>query len=143
MESVVTAAAFREASGGRLVLIVDDDPAMRTLCAMSLQMEGLVVLEAPDGETALAHARSDCPDLVLTDVKMPGLDGFALAEALRDDLRTSRVPLIFLSGETGTANKARADELGALAYVTKPFDPDALASLVEDALSSPGVAAAG
>ena len=63
--------------------------------------------------------------------------------ALRGDLGTSRVPLIFLSGETGTANKARADELGALAYVTKPFDPDALASLVEDALSSPGVAAAG
>jgi CheY-like chemotaxis protein len=51
---------------------------------------------------------------VLTDVKMPGLDGFELAKALRDDVRTRQVPLIFLSGETGTGNRARADELGAL-----------------------------
>ena len=141
MESAVPAPASRTFSGRRLVLIVDDDPVMRTLCAISLHFEGLVVLEAPDGRTALAQARSECPDLVLTDVKMPGLDGFELAEALRDDVRTRQVPLIFLSGETGTGNRARADELGALAYVTKPFDPSTLASLVEIALSRPAVAA--
>jgi CheY-like chemotaxis protein len=141
MESAPSASASRRFAGRRLVLIVDDDPVMRTLCAISLNISGLVVREAPDGETALAQARSECPDLVLTDVKMPGLDGFELAEALRDDVRTRQVPLIFLSGETGTGNRARADELGALAYVTKPFDPSTLASLVEIALSRPAVAA--
>ena len=72
----------------RRVLIVDDDPAIRTLCAFNLQQEGLVVVEAADGRLALEEARSERPDLVVTDVMMPGLDGFELAEALQRDERT-------------------------------------------------------
>jgi CheY-like chemotaxis protein len=124
------------------VLIVDDDPAIRMLCSTNLELDGLVVLEAADGRGGLEQARAERPDLVLTDVMMPGLDGFQLAEALRGDERTREVPLIFLSGETGTANEARAHELGALAYLTKPFDPTALASLVRSALTGVGAAAA-
>ncbi len=133
---MATPAATPDHSNGKppRVLIVDDDPAMRMLCAINLQREGLVVLEAGDGPTGLAHARAECPDLVLTDVTMPGLDGFQLAEALRRDERTSDVPLIFVSGERGAVNEARAHELGALAYLTKPFDPTALASLVAGVL---------
>ena len=82
------------------VLVVDDDPAMRLLCAINLELEGLVVLEAEDGLSALARARAEKPDLVVTDVSMPRLDGFGLAEALRRDRRTRRIPLVFLSGET-------------------------------------------
>lgn len=107
------------------VLIVDDDPAIRMLCSVNLQIEGLPVLEAVDGEHGLEQARSERPDLVVTDVMMPGLDGFQLAEALRSDDRTRQIPLIFLSGEAGPANTERAHELGALAYLTKPFDPPA------------------
>jgi response regulator RpfG family c-di-GMP phosphodiesterase len=77
----------------RRVLIVDDDPAIRMLCAFNLQQEGLVVVEAADGELALEQARSERPDLVVTDVMMPGLDGFDLAEALRRDERTHEIPL--------------------------------------------------
>lgn len=131
-------AATPERAGSRKpprVLIVDDDPAMRMLCSINLQIEGLVVLEATDGRTGLARACSERPDLVLTDVTMPGLNGFELAEALRRDSRTCRVPLIFLSSESGPDNEARAHELGALAYVTKPFDPTALASLVASVLA--------
>jgi CheY-like chemotaxis protein len=116
------------------VLIVDDDPAMRMLCSINLQLEGLVVLEAPDGRSGLVQARSECPDLVVSDVRMPGLDGFQLAEALRRDERTCQVPLIFLSSEPRNANEARADALGAFAYLTKPFDPTALSSLVATVL---------
>jgi len=65
------------------VLIVDDDPATRMLCSVNLQLEGLRVLEATDGHHGLERARFESPDLVLTDVTMPGLDGFQLAEALR------------------------------------------------------------
>jgi CheY-like chemotaxis protein len=128
------------ANGGekklRRVLIVDDDPAIRLLCAVSLQNEGLVVLEAPNGRRGLERALSESPDLVLTDVMMPGIDGFQFAEAMRRDQRTQQIPLIFLSGETGPANAERASELGALAYVKKPFNAPALASLVASALSS-------
>ena len=125
------------------MLIVDDDPAIRMLCSINLQLEGLDVLEATNGHIGLEQARSTCPDLVLSDVMLPGLDGFQFAEALRRDERTSRVPLIFLSAASGTANEARAHALGALAYLTKPFDPTALAAMVADVLAGAGAAAAG
>ncbi len=112
------------------VLIVDDDPASRTLCAFNLQIEGLVVLQATDGRCGLEQARSERPDLVLTDVMMRGLNGFQFAEALRGDERTRRIPLVFISAEAAPVNAARARELGALAYVTKPCDFPALALLV-------------
>lgn len=112
------------------VLIVDDDPATRLLCAANLEIAGLVVLEAPDGRRGLERARSERPDLVLTDVAMPGFDGFQLAEALLRDERTRQIPLIFLSGDTEAAHLARAHELGALAYLGKPFDAAAVASVV-------------
>ena len=122
----------------RRVLVVDDDPAIRMLCAVNLEIEGLVVLEAADGRRALEQARYGHPDLVVTDVMMPGLDGFDLAEALRRDERTREIPLIFLSGEADPANADRARRLGALAYLTKPFDPPALASLVAGELGRAG-----
>jgi CheY-like chemotaxis protein len=115
------------------VLIVDDELAIRMLSSINLQIEGLRVLEAADGERGLEQARSERPDLVVTDVMMPGLDGFQLAEALRPE-RTRQIPLIFLSSEVGPANAERANVLGALAYLTKPFDPSALASLVAGAV---------
>ena len=117
------------------VLIVDDDPAIRLICAASIEDHGHVVTEAADGQRALAQVRAERPDLVLTDVTMPRLDGFELAEALRGDAATIAIPLIFLSGETTAQNRARAEALGALAYITKPFDPGALASIVSEALS--------
>lgn len=119
----------------RRVLIVDDDPGTRELCAVSLQLAGIDVLVAADGRDGLERARSECPDLVLTDVMMPGLDGFELAKALRRDWRTRQIPLIFLSGETRVLNAARAQALGAVAFLTKPFDPNALALLVEGVFS--------
>jgi CheY-like chemotaxis protein len=120
------------------VLIVDDDSNTRALCSINLLLEGLEVLEAEDGHGGLARARLEAPDLVVTDVAMPGLNGFELAEALRSDDSTARIPLIFLSGEVDAANKARAHALGALAYVTKPFDPPAFAKLVAGALARRG-----
>jgi CheY-like chemotaxis protein len=116
------------------VLVVDDDPAMRLLCIVNLEQAGMRVLEAEDGRQALARARFEGPDLVVTDVAMPRLDGFQLAEALRRHERTRHLPVIFLSGDARPDNEQRAAELGALAFVTKPFDPAALASLVARAL---------
>ena len=118
------------------VLIVDDDAPTRLLYALNLELEGLLVLEAGDGRSGLARALAEHPDLVLTDVMMPGLDGFELAEELRRDERTRGIPFIFLSGETTAGHEARAHELGALAYLTKPVDLRALASLVAGVFAS-------
>jgi CheY-like chemotaxis protein len=122
------------------VLVVDDDANARALCSINLLLEGVDVLEAEDGRRGLARARLESPDLVVTDVAMPGLDGFALAEALLSDDRTAQIPLIFVSGELDADNEARARSLGALAYVTKPFDPAAFARLVASALARRGAA---
>ncbi len=116
------------------VLVVDDDPSMRLLCSTNLELEGFVVLEADDGRVGLERAHADHPDVVLTDVVMPELDGFGLAEALRGDARTRLIPLIFLSGESSSANRVRASELGAHAYLTKPFDLTKLPAIVTAAL---------
>lgn len=124
------------ADPGGSVLIVDDDASLRLVCAVTLKADGLRVLEAANGLDGLEQARCERPDLVITDVKMPGLDGFQLAEKLRGDERTSRIPLIFLSGEGGHANARRARALGALEYLTKPFDPGALADRVAQELAA-------
>jgi CheY-like chemotaxis protein len=126
----------RDGKAGR-VLIVDDDASVRLVCAVNLEAEGLHVLEAADGLDALEQARRERPDLVLTDVTMPGLDGFQLTERLRRDERTRGVPVIFLSGDVGHANARRARALGAVAYLTKPFEPGALAAFVARELAAP------
>src|SRR5579872_3557837 len=112
------------------VMVVDDDPAIRKLCALSLERSGLTVLESADGALALERARFERPDLIVTDVMMPGLDGFELADALRHSSRTKEIPLIFLSGGSAEGDETRAQSLGAIAFIRKPFDPGPFASLV-------------
>lgn len=116
------------------VLLVDDDASVRMVCAVNLGLLGIEVLEAEDGARGFALARRECPNLVVLDVSMPGLDGFEVAELLRGHRRTRRIPFMFLSGEVG--NEARARDLGAFAYMTKPFDPIALAALIAETLRS-------
>ena len=125
-----------------LALVVDDDPANRTLCAVNLRLAGFDVLEAADGVAGLQQARSQRPDVVLTDIRMPRLDGFGLADELRRDARTRRIPVVFLSGETAADTRARASALGACRFVAKPFDPIAIPRLLLDVLAEAGISAA-
>jgi CheY-like chemotaxis protein len=117
------------------VLVVEDEPSISELWAVNLSLAGLRVLEVPDGRSGLARARAERPDLVTTDVMMPGFDGFQLAEALRRDEETRRIPLIFLSGQDDSAGAARAYALGAVAYLSKSCDLRAAATLVADVLA--------
>lgn len=119
------------------ILVVDDDPGMRALCGEVLRAEGFDVLEAADGREGLARAFSEHPDLVLCDISMPILDGFGLAVALRHNVRTRRVPLVFLTAETETYVERHAYDAGALGFFTKPFDPSALISFIRRALALP------
>jgi CheY-like chemotaxis protein len=138
----LAAAHARSGDSGR-ILIVDDDASVRLVCAVNLEAEGLHVLEAADGLDALEQARRERPDLILTDVSMPRLDGFRLAERLRVDERSREIPVIFLSGEVGQSNAQRARALGAVAYWTKPFDPQALATFVATELVAPRASPSG
>jgi CheY-like chemotaxis protein len=123
------------------VLVVDDDPATRLLYAANLELEGLRVIEASDGRTGLARAREELPDLILTDVMMPGINGFELAAALREDEQTRRIPFIFLSGEITEGRQARAHDYGALAFLAKPVDLRALAALISGVFAVASTAA--
>ena len=116
------------------ILVVDDDPGIRALCAAVLTADGFQVTEAENGREGFAHALSLAPDLVLLDVSMPILDGFGLAVALRQDERTRDLPIVFISGEAEPEIESRAYEVGALAFFAKPFEPSVLSEFVNRVL---------
>jgi DNA-binding response OmpR family regulator len=121
-------------SPGIRVLVVDDEAPIRLLCRVNLEAERMEVIEAADGPSGLEVARREQPDVILLDVMMPGLDGWRVAEELLDDPETSRIPIIFLTARAELRDRARGLDLGGLDYVTKPFNPVELATLVRDVL---------
>jgi DNA-binding response OmpR family regulator len=112
------------------VLIIDDEAPIRLLCRVNLEAEKMEVLEAEDGPSGLALARSERPDVVLLDVMMPGLDGWGVAEELLDDRETADIPIVFLTARAEFRDRARGLDLGGVDYITKPFNPVELAPLV-------------
>jgi two-component system, OmpR family, phosphate regulon response regulator PhoB len=120
------------------VLVIDDEPPIRLLCRVNLEAEGMAVVEAPDGPTGLEQAREEQPDVVLLDVMMPGLDGWRVAEQLLEDERTNRIPIIFLTARAEFRDRAKGLDIGGIDYVTKPFNPLELASLVRGVLDRIG-----
>jgi DNA-binding response OmpR family regulator len=114
------------------VLVIDDEAPIRLLCRVNLEAEGMKVLEASDGAVGLEKARSEPPDVILLDVMMPGLDGWAVAEQLLEDERTSSIPIVFLTARAEVRDRARGLDLGGIDYVSKPFNPLELAPLVQE-----------
>jgi two-component system alkaline phosphatase synthesis response regulator PhoP len=117
------------------VLVIDDEAPIRLLCRVNLEAEGMEVLEAGDGPSGLATARSELPTVILLDVMMPGLDGWRVAEELLEDPQTSGIPIIFLTARAELRDRARGIEHGAIDYITKPFNPVELAPIVRDLLA--------
>ncbi len=117
------------------VLVIDDEAAIRLLCRVNLEAEGLTVFEAADGRAGLERARQERPDVILLDVMMPGLDGWQVAEELVADERTSGIPIVFLTARADFRDRERGLEAGGIAYLTKPFNPVELAPLIEELLT--------
>jgi len=103
------------------ILLADDNADMRHYVARLLQEQGYDVTAVCDGEAALAAVREQRPDLILTDIMMPRLDGIGLLEALRKDHQTSTLPIILLSARAGEEARVEGLQYGADGYLTKPF----------------------
>ncbi len=116
------------------ILVVDDEGSIRTICRVNLETDGMTVNEAADGREALERVRRQQPELVLLDVMMPDVDGWHVAAELAADPATRDIPVVFLSARAAREDKARAQELGAVGYIVKPFDPVALGATVRDTL---------
>jgi len=114
------------------VLVVDDEPAIRRFLRTSLTAQGFVVTEAADGTTALDLLKRGACDLLVLDLGLPDLDGFAMIRQLRE--AGSSLPIIVLSSRADEAGKVQALDLGADDYVTKPFGVDELLARVRAAL---------
>jgi CheY-like chemotaxis protein len=93
------------------------------------------VIEARDGAEGLDLARAQKPDLILLDLMMPRVDGWSVAQGLAEDESTRGIPFLFLTARATAADRRRAEELGALGYILKPFDPVRLPPLVADVVT--------
>ena len=116
------------------VLIVDDETAIRLICRLNLRSAGFDTLEASDGAAALALARAERPDLILLDIMLPEVDGWAVAEELALNDETREIPVLFLSARSDNADQMRGHETGGVGYITKPFDPLAMTDTVRSVL---------
>ena len=117
-------------------LVIDDEAPIRLLCRVNLEAEGVEVLEAADGATGLELAKREKPDAILLDVMMPGLDGWNVAERLLSAEETRAIPIIFLTARADLRDRVRGMDAGGLDYVTKPFNPVELASLVREVVDA-------
>lgn len=108
------------------VLVVDDDPGTRRMVKTYLELEGYEAAEAADGADALLLVESNPPQAILLDVMMPGMDGYAVCRRLRENSKTSRAVIIFISALDKTNSKIQGLQVGADDFVTKPFDPPEL-----------------
>src|SRR5690606_31102519 len=108
------------------ILLVDDDRAILEGVADLLSLHGYDVMTAASAKSALKVMQQQVPDLVISDIMMPGMDGYAFYEAVRDNPAWTPIPFIFLAARGQPTDVRRGQSLGADAYVTKPFDPEDL-----------------
>jgi DNA-binding response OmpR family regulator len=122
-------------SANRSILVVDDEPAARTMLRLILVRAGFEVLEAQDGAEALDEVRRRVPDLMILDIMMPGIDGFEVCRILRSQDETADLPIIMLSARADAESVTRGLLLGATKYLTKPVMPDELTRHVREVLN--------
>lgn len=112
------------------ILAIDDSPTIRTMVTATLEGAGFTVTTAEDGVDGLEKMSQMTPDLVITDVNMPRLDGFGVIDGIRKGMGNSSTPILVLTTETGNALKSRARDAGASGWIVKPFDPEKLVTTI-------------
>jgi CheY-like chemotaxis protein len=112
------------------VLVVDDDEVIRQLIAVNLTLEGFDVATAVDGQDCLDKVSAIDPDVITLDVMMPRLDGWVTASHLRRDPQTSGIKVVLITARAQEDDRARGEQIGVDAYLTKPFDPSEMIRVV-------------
>lgn len=117
------------------LLVVDDEPNLLRAVAGTLRAEGYEVTTARGGAEALARVLETVPDLIVSDIRMPGMSGYALARQLRASPQTDLIPIVFLTAKDETGDRVEGFRAGVDAYITKPFEPDELLAVIAGILA--------
>jgi DNA-binding NarL/FixJ family response regulator len=112
------------------LLVVDDEPNLLRAVTLCLRSEGYEVTTASNGTDALVSLAESIPDLILSDVRMPGMDGHALVRHIRASSRTALIPVIFLTAKDQTNDRIAGFRMGVDAYITKPFELDEMLAVI-------------
>lgn len=116
------------------ILIVDDSVSLRTAAEIALKTGGYSVEQAVDGSEGLEKASAAPPDLIITDLNMPKMDGLTMIEEMRKLPQLAGLPIVFLTTESDPAMKQRAKAAGATGWITKPFQSESLVKIVKKVL---------
>lgn len=117
------------------ILVVDDEIAMTKVVEIRLRAAGYDVILAHDGQEGLEKAKSENPDLMILDLMLPKMDGFKVCGLLKSDARYKKIPIIIYTARVQDSDQQLGKEVGADAYITKPFDPQVLLGKVKELLA--------
>jgi len=121
--------------GRHTILIVDDEKDLVSMVKMRLEAAGYDTIEAYDGQEALTKAQNKNPDLIILDLMLPKMDGYKVCRMLKFDSRYKSIPIILFTARAQDSDKDLGKEVGADAYIAKPFDSEALLAKVKELLS--------
>jgi DNA-binding NarL/FixJ family response regulator len=127
---------MKEASAGdqKTLLLIDDDPNLILLVKDYLEFRGYAVMTAENGREALEVLTTETPDMIICDVMMPEMDGYAFVEHVRSNQETEWIPVLFLSAKGQSQDRVKGLNTGADVYMVKPFEPEELVAQVESSL---------
>lgn len=115
---------------GKQILAVDDSQTMRDMVSFTLRNAGFKVDLAVDGQDALSKLKGESPNLIITDINMPNMDGISLIRNVRQDPKFKSTPILILTTESDAARKSEGKAAGATGWIVKPFDPEKLLQVV-------------
>jgi CheY-like chemotaxis protein len=116
---------------GEQILLVEDNPQNRRLAQFLLKSRGYIVYEATTGEEALALARLHLPALILMDLQLPGVDGYAVTRRLKEDAATAAIPVVAMTAYAMPGDRDKALAAGCNGYITKPIDTQGFPAAVQ------------
>ena len=117
------------------ILLVDDEPNILLLLGTRLRSEGFEVITAKDGQTGFEAAKKEKPDLIILDLMLPKMDGYKVCGLLKKDSRYAKIPILMFTARGQEEDQKMGMEVGADAYITKPFVPQTLLSKIQELLT--------
>ncbi|MGC2240309.1 MAG: response regulator [Acidimicrobiia bacterium] len=130
MEDALDGVHYRGDGMGSRILVVEDSAVIRRLIEVCLRAADLEIVTRDDGKSGLQAVGSESPDLVVLDIGLPGMDGWEVLDRIRRDETTKNIPVVVLTAHAEEESRRRANEGGADAFVTKPFQPNDFRSTV-------------